>query len=261
MKRFLFLILALCMLLTFFGCGKCKHEFDSGSCEVPPTCVKCGAAEGEAPGHRWVQDSWVEAPVCAVCGQQDASFTAPTLATLGLNANAEANMEIDVRLKSFTMDGEETVAGVMFEPGAVESADRAGYVVRSVRVDTFVSDPDVNVQNFGVGILIEDAKRLDLWDESVLTDGSRYAGTVMHNGAPTEISCNVDSRVATSEEGVHIIYDVHCTMPRDYDGIIVGVYDVSHIVRLGKLWDDDMVLSELVSNGVIDGTTPFFCLR
>lgn len=124
-----------------------------------------------------------------------------------------------------------------------------------------MSDPDVDVRNFGVGILIEDAKRLDLWDESVQTDGSRYVGTVMYNGAPTEIICNVDSRVATSEEGVHIIYDVRCTMPRDYSGTIVGVYDVSHIVRLGKLWNDDMALSDLAANGVIDGNTPFFCLN
>ncbi len=261
MKRLLLVILALCMLLTLFGCGKCKHEFDNGTCEVPPTCIKCGATEGEAPGHKWVQDSWVEAPVCAVCGQKDAAFVAPTLATLGLNANAEANAEIDALLKSFTNDGSETIASVMFEPGAVESADRAGFVVRSVRVDTFISDPDVNAQNFGVGILIEDANRLDLWDESVQTDGSRYVGTVMHNGAPTEIICNVDSRVATSEKGVHIIYDVRCIMPRDYSGMIVGVYDVSHIVRLDKLWNDDMVLSELVANGVINGNTPFFPLN
>lgn len=249
------------MLLMLFGCGKCKHEFDNGSCEAAPTCIKCGAAEGEPLGHKWEQNSWVEAPVCAVCGKADTAFVTPSLATLGLNADAQANADIPVVLNSFVSDGGETTATVTFEPGAVESADRAGFVTRSVRVDTYVSDPDVDVRNFGVGILIEDSKRLDLWDESVKSDDSHYVGTVMHNGVQTEISCDVASRVATSEKSVHIVYDVRCVMPRDYNGIIVGVYDVSHIVRLGRRWQDDMVLSELVSNGVIDGNTPFFCLN
>lgn len=261
MKRFLILILALFMLFALFGCGKCKHQFDEGSCEVPPTCIKCGATETEAPGHKWVQTHWQSAPVCAVCGETDPSFTVPTLSDLGLNASAQADTEIAVVLKSFAGAKDETVAALTFEAGETTGAVRTGFVERSVRVDTLIFDAGEDAENYGVGVLIEDANRLDLWDESVKDSDGSYVGTVVHNGAEVEIQCYVKSDVYADDDGTHIVYDVTCIMPRDYDGIIVGVYDVSHIVRLGKLWDDNMALSDLVRNGVIDAQTAFFRLR
>ncbi len=51
--------------------ASCSHSWKNATCEVPKTCSKCGATEGEAAGHKW-KDGNCEAPkTCTVCGATD----------------------------------------------------------------------------------------------------------------------------------------------------------------------------------------------
>ena len=73
MKKRIFLILILIMVMTLISCKKettkgCEHAFQEATCTAPKTCKICGATEGEALGHDW-KDATTEAPkTCTRCG-------------------------------------------------------------------------------------------------------------------------------------------------------------------------------------------------
>jgi hypothetical protein len=56
MKKLTLIFLMLFALLTLASCGECKHDFADGSCTKAAVCTKCGATDGEAPGHIMGED-------------------------------------------------------------------------------------------------------------------------------------------------------------------------------------------------------------
>lgn len=73
MKKRIFLILILIMVMTLISCKKettkgCEHAFQEATCTQAKTCSKCGATEGEALGHTF-QKATCQAPkTCSRCG-------------------------------------------------------------------------------------------------------------------------------------------------------------------------------------------------
>jgi len=66
-KRIGIMITALICLLALAGCS-CEHVWADATCEVPRTCTKCGATEGEKAEHQWIDATCEKPKTCTVCG-------------------------------------------------------------------------------------------------------------------------------------------------------------------------------------------------
>ena len=115
MKKQIFLIFVLALILLCTGCG-CKHEwneatcnhpmtcslcgesegeplchhFMEATCDLPMTCSRCGASEGSALGHRFENATCTEPGTCVVCDQSGGDLLPHT--------PGEAQTEIDLSL-------------------------------------------------------------------------------------------------------------------------------------------------------------------
>lgn len=69
MKKRLFALLILSIVVIMAGCGECKHEFSQASCIAAATCTKCGQTVGEALGHDWKDATCTTSAICERCGQ------------------------------------------------------------------------------------------------------------------------------------------------------------------------------------------------
>ena len=73
MKKRIFLILILIMVMTLISCKKettkgCEHAFQEATCTQAKKCSKCGATEGEALGHTFQKATCTQAKTCTRCG-------------------------------------------------------------------------------------------------------------------------------------------------------------------------------------------------
>ena len=79
-RQFLWLALAIALLLCAFGLascvrsedlhyGDCKHEWVEATCKEPRHCTKCDATEGGLADHKGGEASCTEKAICEVCGK------------------------------------------------------------------------------------------------------------------------------------------------------------------------------------------------
>ena len=70
MKKRIFFLLALMMLVFLSGCGH-EHQWTDATCTEPKTCSTCGETEGEPLGHTWTDATCTEPKTCSVCGETE----------------------------------------------------------------------------------------------------------------------------------------------------------------------------------------------
>lgn len=103
MKRLIFAILAVGLVLGLIGCSEpeatvppattmppvvtttagCVHQYTDADCTKAKTCTLCGYVRGSALGHDYVDGT------CSRCGEADASFVALTDGTWWVDALGE----------------------------------------------------------------------------------------------------------------------------------------------------------------------------
>ena len=66
MKRTIYILALLTLVLVFAGCG-CKHDWLEATCDVPKTCALCGQRQGAALGHSWADADCDTPRTCTVC--------------------------------------------------------------------------------------------------------------------------------------------------------------------------------------------------
>ena len=89
MKKFLFFLLMITLLLSVASCNKddttnvtqpnisetenpsCEHEWMDADCDIPKTCRLCKETEGKVLGHTWKDATCTEPKTCEFCGDTE----------------------------------------------------------------------------------------------------------------------------------------------------------------------------------------------
>lgn len=71
MKRSLFILALILLLIPILAGCQCRHEWVDATCTEAKSCRLCGQRQGSAPGHSWT-DATCDAPkTCSVCGKTE----------------------------------------------------------------------------------------------------------------------------------------------------------------------------------------------
>ena len=68
MKKLLFMIMFVVLVLVFAGCGH-EHTFGKATCLEPQTCTECGATNGTVLGHAWMDATCQATKTCERCDE------------------------------------------------------------------------------------------------------------------------------------------------------------------------------------------------
>lgn len=144
MKRLIFVILAVGLVLGLMGCREpeatvaptttvppiatntvgCVHQYTDADCTTAKTCTLCGYVRGSALGHDYVDGA------CSRCGEADQSFVVLTEGTWCLDALSEDGSALEFITLGFDANGSVKLSVREYGRLAdVPEAQRQGYML------------------------------------------------------------------------------------------------------------------------------------
>ncbi len=75
MKKYLYTVLLLALIVFLLTACSCEHEWQNATCSAPVTCSKCGETAGEPLPHTWKDATCTAPKTCSVCGITEGSTT------------------------------------------------------------------------------------------------------------------------------------------------------------------------------------------
>lgn len=74
MKKLIFLLISLLILIFTLCACECEHEWKDATCTSPKACTKCGATEGDTIEHTYTVGICTEKQHCTECGKEKSGF-------------------------------------------------------------------------------------------------------------------------------------------------------------------------------------------
>ncbi len=210
----------------------CKdgHTWVEATCTEPKTCSVCGATEGEALGHEWLENTpnYQQAKTCSVCGATEGDPLEAEFEKKGISVVSEWNKPYPFTAICYNDSSKTTEGKVTFENMKTVDSDSDleldacdGYIW--ILFDNVVTFDDDNAKQFGFDfstIAMDYYDSYNVYDVdstdsfTVKYDGVEYPECKMTYGEMTE-GWDKESGVYTNTLPTYV------RIPSGYDGIII----------------------------------------
>ncbi len=251
MKKLLFLLLTLTLVLGLTACHECV--FEPATCTAPPTCAECGKTEGEMLPHTMAEANYQAPATCTVCGATEGEKVPAAFEELGYTLG-EAGVDYDYVTIGYDNgpNGEwrQQVNTVRMENYRVVESEgeleaKEGYEWRIAELLFTFDDP----------LVVEDGYRL-AWGMAKYYEGDCFIqgeDTVNWNGQeyPVKVVETSDNIGWIDENTAKVVTTSAVQVPVGYDGFV--------LVAQNPTWHPDIsgVMPEMHISS-LEGHAPVF---
>ena len=222
----------------------CKdgHTWVEATCTEPKTCSVCGAKEGEALGHEWLENTpnYQQAKTCSVCGATEGDPLEAEFEKKGISVVSDWDKGYSIITnchddKSKTTEGNITFTNLKVVPSDEELGLKAEDGYEWVVFDQVEKYEDENAIKYGLEYLLTGC--MDYYDTYNVGDadlGTSYDGktdidtldsfTVNYNGVDYP-ECKLlygNPSEEMTKTGATLVLPFYIRIPVGYDGIIIS---------------------------------------